>query len=81
MPITEVELLGTTEDLLRRAQLARVDDEEHRRTIQVARELIIKQHYAVDSKQVEDLLKAKSLTPTAVSGLTACCVTSCESNT
>ena len=67
MSISEVKSLGTPEDTVRCAGLIRLDDEEHCRTIRAARELILKYNHAVDSKDVEELLKAKSLTPTAVS--------------
>ncbi|KAF7985614.1 hypothetical protein HWV62_3931 [Athelia sp. TMB] len=65
MSILEVANLGTPEDAVRRAGLIRLDDEEFRRTIRAARELILNYNHAVDSKDVEDLLKDKSLTPTA----------------
>ncbi|KAF7965535.1 hypothetical protein HWV62_43046 [Athelia sp. TMB] len=57
--------LGTPEDIERRAQSARVDDDAYRRTVKAARDLIYKHRHTVDSKEVEALLKAQSLTPTA----------------
>lgn len=72
MHITEVDQLGTPQDTERRESLARTDDDEYRGIIEAARKLIFKEHHAVDSNDVEDLLKAKSLTPTAVSVTEAC---------
>ncbi|KAF7969066.1 hypothetical protein HWV62_28417 [Athelia sp. TMB] len=65
MSLSEVNQLGTPEDIERRAQLARVDDDAYRRTIKDARNLIFNHRHAVDSREVEDLLKAQSWTPTA----------------
>ena len=67
MSLSEVNQLGTPEDIERRAQLARMDDNAYRRTIKAARNLIFNHRHAVDSREVEDLLKAQSWTPTAVS--------------
>lgn len=67
LSISKVEQLGTLEDLAHRAQSIRLDDEEYRRTILEARKLIFEDNRAVDSREVEDLLKPKSWTPTAVS--------------
>ena len=72
MSITDVGQLGTLADTKLREQLARNDDNEYRITIQAARDLIFNEKHAVDSKDVEDLLKAKSLTPTAVSATHVC---------
>ncbi|KAF7975060.1 hypothetical protein HWV62_10563 [Athelia sp. TMB] len=65
MSISEVAHLGAPADIALRARLARVDDEEFRRTIRAARELILEGNHAVDSKAVEALLKTQSLTPTS----------------
>ncbi|KAF7964872.1 hypothetical protein HWV62_1965 [Athelia sp. TMB] len=65
LSIAEVEHLGTPEDIVHRAHSARLDNEEYRRTIEAARKLILEEHHAVDSKEVESLLKFESLTPTA----------------
>ncbi|KAF7976901.1 hypothetical protein HWV62_5461, partial [Athelia sp. TMB] len=65
LPITEVEQMGTPQDTARRATMSRVDDDEHRRIVNAARKLIYEKFHAVDSKDVEKLLKATSSTPTA----------------
>lgn len=59
--------MGTPEDMQRRLQLARVDDEAHRSNVKRARDLIFKKNHAVSSDDVEKLLKPTSSTPTAVS--------------
>jgi len=50
-----------------RVTLARVDDEERRRKIGIARDIIYEKNYAVDNANVEALLKNQSLVPTSVS--------------
>lgn len=69
MPFSEVENIGTPEDMQRRQELLRVDDAAQRQTIESARALIFNKCHAVTSDDVEGLLKDKSLTPTAVSKL------------
>lgn len=69
--LSDVEQLGTVQDMERRTQLARVDDDAYRQTIKAARNLILKHHHAIDSKEVEELLKAHSTTPTDVSAASA----------
>ena len=46
--------------------VARTDDENRRRVVYSAREIIYKKNYAVNSKPVEALLKQESLVPTEV---------------
>ncbi|KZP19824.1 hypothetical protein FIBSPDRAFT_665092, partial [Athelia psychrophila] len=65
MPFSEVEKIGTPEDMQRRQQLLRVDDEAHRKVVESARALIFNKNHAVSSDDVESLLKDESLTPTA----------------
>jgi hypothetical protein len=50
-----------------RESLARVDDEGRKRKVEIARDIIYRQNYAVDSRAVEALLKEQSLVPTFVS--------------
>ncbi|KZP01994.1 hypothetical protein FIBSPDRAFT_771384, partial [Athelia psychrophila] len=64
MPFSEVENIGTPEDMKSRQELLRVDDGAQRQIIESARALIFKKHHAVTSDEVEGLLKNKSLTPT-----------------
>jgi hypothetical protein len=52
-----------------RTQLARVDDDEHKRLISSARNAIYQQNFDVDSAAVERLLKPQSLVPTKVKNL------------
>jgi hypothetical protein len=49
-----------------RTALARVDDESRKHKIDIARDIIYKKNYAVNSKPVENFLKEQSLTPTSV---------------
>jgi hypothetical protein len=46
---------------------ARVDDEMTRSKVKLARDIIYKRNYVVNSKAVEAILKAQSLVPTTVS--------------
>jgi hypothetical protein len=55
------------QDMKERKTLARIDDEHRRRKIELARDIIYKQNYAVDNDNVEALLKEQSLVPTSVS--------------
>jgi hypothetical protein len=56
--------MGKRQDMKDRDTLARVDNETWRRKIDIAREVIYKRNYAVDSEAVETVLKAESLVPT-----------------
>ena len=50
-----------------RKTLARVDDDDRRCKIELARDIIYKKNYAVDNANVEAILKPQSLVPTDVS--------------
>jgi hypothetical protein len=65
--MSHVHKLGTKLDIKQRETLARVDDDDRRRKVQLAREIIYDENYAVDSNGVEELLKPQSLVPTSVS--------------
>lgn len=67
--MSELEHLGTPEDMARRLELIRVDNEEHRDKVEIARNLILVKNHAVSSDAVEAQLKDTSTTPTAVSTL------------
>jgi hypothetical protein len=54
-------------DMKQRRTLARVDDENRRSKVDLARDIIYNRNFAVNSKHVEALLKEESLVPTAVS--------------
>jgi hypothetical protein len=66
IPLSRFQNLGMIRDMKQRETLARVD-EKH--TIDVAREIIYQKKFAVDSKYVKNLLKGRSLAPTAVSAI------------
>lgn len=66
IPLDRVQNLGMALDMMQRKTLSRKDDEAKRHKVQVAREIIYNENYAVDSQKVETLLKQQSLTPTAV---------------
>ena len=59
--------MGMPRDMKERKTLARVDNEDRRRTVEIAREIIYKKNYAVDNDNVEALLQGQSLVPTSVS--------------
>lgn len=51
---------------MKRVSLARVDNRDRRRNIEMARSRIYKDKYRVNCKDVEDILKGESLVPTSV---------------
>jgi hypothetical protein len=53
-------------DQRKRRSLARTDDRSRQVKVSVARELIYRKNYAVNSEPVERLLKETSLVPTVV---------------
>ena len=55
-----------------RVSLARVDDDERKRKVQLARDIIYKKGYAINCEGVETLLKEQSLVPTSVSAERKC---------
>ncbi|KZP02363.1 hypothetical protein FIBSPDRAFT_905925, partial [Athelia psychrophila] len=61
---TDIDCLGTPEDMQRRTELARLDDEEKQRRVKTARDYILKKNLAISSKYVEQQLQDISLTPT-----------------
>lgn len=65
--MSELEQLGTPEDMARRLELIQVDDEEHQKKVQIARNLILVKNHAIGSEAVEAQLKSTSVTPTALS--------------
>lgn len=65
--MSELEQLGTSEDMARRSELVRIDDETHQQKVQIARNLILVKNHAISSDAVEAQLKDTSATPTAVS--------------
>jgi hypothetical protein len=54
-------------DMTQRETMARTDDIHRRTSINTARRLIYEKNYRVNSAAVENLLRDKSLVPTAVS--------------
>jgi hypothetical protein len=67
IPLSRVQNVGMPQDMMQRETLARVDNEDRRRTVNIAREIIYKKNYAVDTDNVVTLLKPQSLVPTSVS--------------
>lgn len=67
IPLSRVQNMGMPRDMKERKTLARVDNEDRRRTVEIAREIIYKKNYAVDNDNVEALLQGQSLVPTSVS--------------
>lgn len=65
--MTDIDCLGTSEDMRRRSELAQVDDKAQRHKVEKACYQILHNNLAVLSKKVEDQLKDISLTPTDVS--------------
>jgi hypothetical protein len=65
--LSHVHNMGTARDMKQRETHVRVDDENRRRKVDTAREIIYKKNYAVDSGPVEALLQEQSLVPTSVS--------------
>jgi hypothetical protein len=61
--------MGMVRDMNQRKTLSRVDDEDRRRKVETARDIIYKKNYAVDGSPVETILKEQSLVPTSVSVL------------
>ena len=66
-PMTHVPEMGTPNDMKRRQLLVRTDDDSRRNKVLRARELIYERNYAVNTPQVEKLLRDQSLVPTTVS--------------
>ncbi|TFY58685.1 hypothetical protein EVJ58_g6273 [Rhodofomes roseus] len=66
IPKAEICNLGTTEDMRRREQDRRLDDEQRQKLVTEARRLIYEQGSSIKSTAVEALLKLTSLVPTEV---------------
>lgn len=62
--LTDIDGLGTADDMKRRLELARTDDASKWQKVQKARHYILKKNYAISSDKVEGQLKELSLTPT-----------------
>ncbi|KAH8093841.1 hypothetical protein BXZ70DRAFT_897117 [Cristinia sonorae] len=60
----EIPNMGTPEDMAIRSETARQDDTARQEMVETARKLIYEEGYVVNSKHVEDLLKATSAVPT-----------------
>ena len=67
IPMARVYRMGMVQDMKERKTLARVDDENRRHKVELAREIIYKKNYAVNNEKVESILRPESLVPTAVS--------------
>lgn len=64
--MSRLQNLGMKLDMKQRVLLARTDNDDRRRKVQVARRIIYETNYAVNSEGVEKILKAESLVPTLV---------------
>ena len=65
--MTHVPEMGTPDDMKRRQLLARTDDDTRRNKVLCAWRLIYERNYAVNTPQIEKLLRDESLVPTSVS--------------
>ena len=59
--------MGTPNDMRRRQQLVRTDDNSQQEKVLCAQELIYERNYAVNTLKIEELLRDQSLVPTTVS--------------
>jgi len=66
IPKSKVHQIATERDMLQRKLLRRCDTKERRDKVATARRLIYEKQYAVNTPQVEELLKCESLVPTLV---------------
>ena len=66
IPLARTHNMGMHHDKEERMASARVDNKIRQKKVADARKLIYEKNYAVDSKQVENLLKEESLVPTDV---------------
>ena len=53
--------MGTPNDMRRRQQLVRTDDDSRREKVLCARELIYERNYVVNTPKIEELLRDQSL--------------------
>jgi hypothetical protein len=73
IPLSRARNMGMLRDMKQRDTLARVDDEDRRRKVAIAREIIYEKNYAVNNDNVEALLREQSLVPTSVSAQKKLC--------
>ena len=66
IPLSQAKELGTKSNILQRRSLIRTDTQKRQEDIMATRKLIYEKNYAIDSAQVEALLKDKSLVLTSV---------------
>ena len=67
MPFKVVPNMGKVQDMKMCKSLARVDNQERRHKVELARGFIYNNDYLVDSKAVERVLRPESLVPNIVS--------------
>jgi hypothetical protein len=67
MPLAVVSNMGKARDMKMRKSLARVDDQERRYKVELARGFIYNKGYLVNSNAVERVLRPESLVPNIVS--------------
>ena len=64
--LSQAKELGTKSDILQQRSLIHTDTQKRQEDIMAVRKLIYKKNYAIDSAQVEALLKDESLVLTSV---------------
>jgi hypothetical protein len=63
---SRIPMIGTKTDAKQRIKLARVDSEDRREKIEIARKLMFEGGFNITSSKIEDLLQSTSLVPTRV---------------
>lgn len=65
--MARIQNMGKAQDMQQRRTLKRTDNDDRKRKVNIARNIIYQKNYAVNSKAVENQLKKESLVPTLVS--------------
>jgi hypothetical protein len=63
---SQIPTIGTKTDTKLRIKLARVDSEDRREKIEIARKLMFEGGFNITSSKIEDILQPTSLVPTRV---------------
>ncbi|KIK14486.1 hypothetical protein PISMIDRAFT_17259 [Pisolithus microcarpus 441] len=63
--MTEVPDMGTQQDILQQRRLTRLDNSTRQKKVADARHLMYEANYAINTLQVEALLRDESLVPTS----------------
>jgi hypothetical protein len=78
---TDLNLLGTENDMSNRTGKLRKDDDQRRAKVSSARRIIYELQYAIDSKHVENILKEQSYIPTTVRKPSSNCTVTLKEHT